>query len=399
MGGNTAETATPKFELKQEELKQENFGNTLQKINEHLQNKDNADTLSHILDDAFNKALTDFGKDNKDKLNSLNTVVTSALTGFTGELTEEQKQDKQTLENLQALLKPFVTQNTEKPVENKFETCTVKPGDTLSKIAKEKGITLAQIQDLNFDLFKEGKDSKGKLRKQDGGLIYPGDVIKIKEEKNTPQPITPEVVTPEVITPKTTEDVTKRDDIKVTEDVTKRDDIKVTEDVTKRDDIKVTEDVTKRDDIKVTEDVEPRVETDKVNESLNTELIKNLENELKNFGYDIKYNKDGEIVFSTKKINSGNINAISSDMSTAKNKALINFTDNIINIKYPKEKWNSFDKQTRIDIRNNVDYLINPGKGSFFKTGENFRYVIENGRVNTKLFTKLDDYEKKNNIV
>ena len=186
------EQATPKFELQERALEADKFWETLQQIQNHLDNKpENADELSHILDKAFNEALNSFWKEgnNKDTLNSLNNTVNKALSSEI--LTEE---DKQTLEDLKELLEPFTI---EKAVENKTETYTVKPWDTLSKIAKEKWITLSQIKDLNSDLFKNWKDSKWKNRRPDWGLIYPGDVIKIKAEV-WPKPIEP-VVEPKPI--------------------------------------------------------------------------------------------------------------------------------------------------------------------------------------------------------
>ncbi|MEB3204309.1 MAG: LysM domain-containing protein [Candidatus Sericytochromatia bacterium] len=56
---------------------------------------------------------------------------------------------------------------------------TVKTGDTLGAIAKANGVSLAELKQLNPDLFKDGKDAGGKRRAASGGLIYPGDAIKL----------------------------------------------------------------------------------------------------------------------------------------------------------------------------------------------------------------------------
>jgi hypothetical protein len=66
----------------------------------------------------------------------------------------------------------------------------VKGGDTLGKIAAENGVTLQQLKDANPDLFKNGKDADGKNRRADGGLIYPGDKVKIPG-KGDPKPADP----------------------------------------------------------------------------------------------------------------------------------------------------------------------------------------------------------------
>jgi len=53
--------------------------------------------------------------------------VSDALNKLPKEkLTPNQQTDKKTLENLQILLKPFVTKYEEKTIENKTETYTVK---------------------------------------------------------------------------------------------------------------------------------------------------------------------------------------------------------------------------------------------------------------------------------
>ncbi|MBM3259258.1 MAG: LysM peptidoglycan-binding domain-containing protein [Candidatus Sericytochromatia bacterium] len=56
---------------------------------------------------------------------------------------------------------------------------TVKTGDTLGAIAKANNVSMAELKQLNPDLFKDGKDASGKRRVASGGLIFPGDVIKL----------------------------------------------------------------------------------------------------------------------------------------------------------------------------------------------------------------------------
>lgn len=56
---------------------------------------------------------------------------------------------------------------------------TVRAGDTMNKIAKANGVTMADLKEANPELFKNGKDSQGKTRTAGGDLIYPGDKIKI----------------------------------------------------------------------------------------------------------------------------------------------------------------------------------------------------------------------------
>ncbi|MEB3237382.1 MAG: LysM peptidoglycan-binding domain-containing protein [Candidatus Sericytochromatia bacterium] len=62
---------------------------------------------------------------------------------------------------------------------------TVKQGDTLGAIAKANGVSLADLKQLNPDLFKDGKDASGKRRSASGGLIYPGDSIKLPAKKGS----------------------------------------------------------------------------------------------------------------------------------------------------------------------------------------------------------------------
>jgi LysM repeat protein len=62
------------------------------------------------------------------------------------------------------------------------QTITVKPGDTLSKIARQNNVSLDEIKQANPELFKDGKDSAGKTRSAGGNLIYPGDTIALPQK-------------------------------------------------------------------------------------------------------------------------------------------------------------------------------------------------------------------------
>ncbi len=66
--------------------------------------------------------------------------------------------------------------------DGQTKTVTVKPGDTLSKIARENGVSLAELKEANPHLFQDGKDDAGKKRSSSGGLIYPGDQVVIPQK-------------------------------------------------------------------------------------------------------------------------------------------------------------------------------------------------------------------------
>lgn len=68
---------------------------------------------------------------------------------------------------------------------------TVKAGDTLNKIAKANGMTLADLKEANPDLFKNGPDSSGKRRMTGGDLIYPGDKVKLPFKAENAQKTAP----------------------------------------------------------------------------------------------------------------------------------------------------------------------------------------------------------------
>lgn len=75
-----------------------------------------------------------------------------------------------------AKAEPKPEPKTEKPTTKEV---TVQAGDTLGKIAKANGVTLAELKEANPDLFKAGTDSTGKRRTAGGDLIYPGDKVKL----------------------------------------------------------------------------------------------------------------------------------------------------------------------------------------------------------------------------
>ncbi len=62
------------------------------------------------------------------------------------------------------------------------QSITVKPGDTLSKIARQNNVSLEEIKQANPELFKDGKDSAGKTRSAGGNLIYPGDKVVLPQK-------------------------------------------------------------------------------------------------------------------------------------------------------------------------------------------------------------------------
>ncbi|GEM_PF-4578621 len=65
------------------------------------------------------------------------------------------------------------------------QTITVKPGDTLSKIARQNNVSIDELEKANPDLFKDGKDATGKKRSAAGDLIYPGDTITLPPKSAT----------------------------------------------------------------------------------------------------------------------------------------------------------------------------------------------------------------------
>ncbi|MNK69653.1 LysM domain protein [compost metagenome] len=116
--------------------------------------------------DELNKLYETFNTDGADGLNE--TEFESLFSSVMAEGAKETAAAGQT----QATI--------EKNGETK--TVTVKPGDTLSKIARENGVTLNQLKEANPNLFKDGKDSGGKTRSAGGNLIYPGDQVQIPQK-------------------------------------------------------------------------------------------------------------------------------------------------------------------------------------------------------------------------
>lgn len=72
------------------------------------------------------------------------------------------------------------------------ETIAIKRGDSLSILASRYRLSLAQLRSLNPQLFTTGTDESGKKRAADGGLIYPGDEIRLRTAE--PAPATSEKV-------------------------------------------------------------------------------------------------------------------------------------------------------------------------------------------------------------
>lgn len=141
----------------------------------------------------------DYEKNLEDIKNNNENISENIQNNFENQIKNLDEQEKQKIENTtEDILKqenlPQEDRESVVDLKNTLSTTeySVKPWDTLSKIAKEKWITLSQIKDLNSDLFKDWKDSKWKNRRSDWGLIYPGDVIKIKAEV-WPKPIEPVV--------------------------------------------------------------------------------------------------------------------------------------------------------------------------------------------------------------
>jgi LysM repeat protein len=90
----------------------------------------------------------------------------------------------------EALFNSVVQPESEPAAASTPQTVTVNPGDTLSRIARQHGVSLAELKEANPTFFKDGKDSAGKTRSAAGNLIYPGDQVTI------PQKATPAVTSP-----------------------------------------------------------------------------------------------------------------------------------------------------------------------------------------------------------
>jgi LysM repeat protein len=67
----------------------------------------------------------------------------------------------------------------------------VKSGDTIGSIARDAKVSVDDLKSANPDIFKDGRDAAGRARKASGGLIYPGDVIKVAA---APTSVPPEAV-------------------------------------------------------------------------------------------------------------------------------------------------------------------------------------------------------------
>ncbi len=71
-------------------------------------------------------------------------------------------------------------------VQDSPSETVVKSGDTLTSIAKRNNVSLAQLRELNPQLFKDGKDSAGRKRAADGHWIYPGDKVRVRPAATAP---------------------------------------------------------------------------------------------------------------------------------------------------------------------------------------------------------------------
>jgi hypothetical protein len=78
------------------------------------------------------------------------------------------------------------------------ETVKIKSGDTLGNLVAKYQVTYDKLKELNPEIFKEGKDAKGRKRAEDGHWIYPGDVIRLRAETAT-KPASP-TTTPTPVT-------------------------------------------------------------------------------------------------------------------------------------------------------------------------------------------------------
>ncbi|MEB3187263.1 MAG: LysM domain-containing protein [bacterium] len=67
----------------------------------------------------------------------------------------------------------------------------VRPGDTLFDLAMARGVSLAQLQAWNPELFQAGFDSRGLSRYPDGSLVYPGDRVRLAPADGADQPSMP----------------------------------------------------------------------------------------------------------------------------------------------------------------------------------------------------------------
>lgn len=66
------------------------------------------------------------------------------------------------------------------------ETIVIQRGDSLSRVASRYHLSLAQLRSLNPQLFTSGTDETGKKRAADGGLIYPGEAIRLRPVESAP---------------------------------------------------------------------------------------------------------------------------------------------------------------------------------------------------------------------
>ena len=94
---------------------------------------------------------------------------TGRVSGISGNVDRDRFTDGILLSSTEPIPTPEVP---EQPEENTTITYTVKPGDTLSKIAREYGTTVSNIVSLNPGI-------------KNPNLIYPGEVFTIRQNSNT----------------------------------------------------------------------------------------------------------------------------------------------------------------------------------------------------------------------
>ena len=94
---------------------------------------------------------------------------TGRVSGISGNVDRNRFTDGILLSSTEPIPTPEVP---EQPEENTTITYTVKPGDTLSKIAREYGTTVSNIVSLNPCI-------------KNPNLIYPGEVFTIRQNSNT----------------------------------------------------------------------------------------------------------------------------------------------------------------------------------------------------------------------
>lgn len=95
-------------------------------------------------------------------------------------------QDGLTETEFEALFNSVMAEAKQDEAKAETKTVSVKPGDTLSKIARQNQVSLDELKQANPEFFTQGKDANGKTRSAGGDLIYPGDTVKIPQKAAAP---------------------------------------------------------------------------------------------------------------------------------------------------------------------------------------------------------------------